>query len=131
DAERDLRDVDQVGGVLLAAAGQPGGRGQPAGVAAHDLGDGDRLEGVHRLVVAARLHDAGGQVLGGAAVAGAVVGARQVVMHGLGHADDAQFVPLPGGEAVEAGGGLHRLVAADEEEVADVVGAADVEQALV
>src|SRR5262249_6118259 len=121
-AEGDLRDVDQVRRLVLAAAGQPGGGRDPAGVAAHQLGGGDRVEGVHGLGVAAGLHDGRGQVLGHAAVARAVVGPHQVVVDGLGHPHHPQLVPLLPGQAVDLVGGVHRVVAADVEEVADVVG---------
>ena len=101
-------------------AGQPGSAGQPAGVAAHDLHDDDRAGVVHSGVLI-QLHAGGGDVLGGAGIAGAVVGAVQVVVDGLGHADDVAGVAHPLHILADLVAGVHGIVAAVVEEVAHVV----------
>src|SRR5262249_57014358 len=97
-----------------------------ARVPAHRLGDRHRIEGVHRFGVAAGFHDAGREVLGHAAIAGAMVGADQIVVDRLGHADHAHFVTFTLSEAIDLVGGIHGVVAADVEEIADIVGGKDV-----
>ena len=63
-------------------------------------------------------------------VARAVVGVRQVVVNGLGHADDAHFVTALDGLLVDFMGGVLGIIAADVKEIADVVRLEDLEQAV-
>ena len=120
-------DVGRIGGV--AALGQDGAGGDPAGGAAHDLDDAaGAVVGGHAGDVDADFHDGGGVVLDDGAVAGAVVGVRQIVVDGLGHADDAQVVAALDGLLVDLVRGVLRIVAADVEEIADVVGLEHLEQ---
>lgn len=98
----DLRDDDVVG-----AAGETADGGDPTGFAAHDLDDHGTMVGAGGSVeVVECLGDAGD----GGIESDAVVGALDVVVHGLGNADYWMAV---GGELVGHGKGV---VAADGDE---------------
>ena len=113
----------------VAPLGQDGAGGDPARRAAHHLDDAaGAVVGGHAADVQADLHDGGGVVLDDRAVARAVVGVGQVVVNGLGHADDAHVVAALDGFLVDLVGGVLGVVAADVEEVADVVGLEHLEQ---
>ena len=120
-------DMGRVGRV--AALGQHRAGGDPARRAAHHLDDAaGAVVGGHAAHVHADFRDGGGVVLDDRAVAGAVVRVGQVVVNGLGHADDAQRVVALDGLLVDLVRGVLRVVAADVSEVADVVGLEDLEQ---
>ena len=115
-----LGQQNQVGAVAVRACGQAGGSGQPAGVAAHDLR--------HRH--AAQVVDAGiaddflqnrGNVLRCTAVAGGVVGQHQVVVDGLGYADEADLAVYGLAVGTQFGDRVHRVITANVEHRADVV----------
>ena len=118
--EGDLRQIDQLRRGLAAQARQRCGGGQPAGVAPHDLHDQDGIKIVHR-AVADDLRHRGGDELRRRAVARRVIHARQIVIDGLRHADD----PNGTADCGEIGGQLfhrvHRIVAADVKERADIM----------
>ena len=81
-------------------------------MAAHDLNDGDRF-GLVAGSVQADLTDGGGHIFGSASEPGCVVCEDQVIVNGLGNADetDAAFVDLGGpGEFAH---GVHGVVSAD------------------
>ena len=105
DVERALGHEDHVG-----AAGHARVGGDPAGVAAHDLDDdhavvrlGGRVQAVDRV----------GRDLHRGLEAEGVVGAREVVVDRLGHADDRHAV---GGELR---GDAERVLAADRDQRVD------------
>ena len=114
-----FRQQDQVGAFAVLTACQTGRTGQPACMATHDLGHRHAADVVHR-GVADDLFQNGGNVLCGRAVAGGVVGETQIVVDSLGHTDEphtaAHLLPVAG----QLCDGVHRVVAADVEEVADV-----------
>ena len=118
-AEVHLGQVDQVGACTVFT-GQGGGSRQPAGVAAHDLHNHDHAGVVH-MGVQVHLHQGGGDVLGGGGVAGAVIRAEQVVVDGLGNAHDPAFVAHGLHILIDLVAGVHGVVAAVIEEVADVM----------
>ena len=130
--EGNLGEVNQVRWVIrvVAALGEGRAGGEPAGVAAHDLDDGDEVALPHGVGVERELLDGGADVLEGAAVAGAVVGRGQVVLDGFRDADDAQFVGLRRRELAELGGGFLGVGVANMEIVADVVRLEHLEHAL-
>jgi len=130
--ERDLGEEDDVRGVVrvVAALGEGGAGGDPAGAAAHDLDDGDEVALTHGLAVAGDFAHGRGEVLDHAAVAGAVVGDGEVIVDRLRHADHAELVALLLGELGDLVGGVLGVVAPDVEEIADVVGLEDLEDAL-
>src|SRR5690606_24994942 len=74
--EDDVRRVVR----MVAALGEGGAGGDPAGVAAHDFEDGNEVALAHGLVVAGHLAHGGGDGIDDGAVAGAVVGGGQVVV---------------------------------------------------
>ncbi len=116
--EVHLREVDEIRtGAGVAREG--GGGGEPASVAAHHLDDGHHARIVAGSVVL-DLHAGSGDVLGGGSVAGAVVRAVQVVVDGLGDAHDAALVAALLHELGNLVAGVHRVVAAVVEEVADI-----------
>ena len=116
----NFRQKDEVGAFAVVAARKAGRTGQPARVAAHDLGHGHAADVVDGRVPDDFLQD-GGNVLGCRAVAGGVVGQAQVVVDGLGHTDEPHRAAHPRAIAAELGDGVHRVVAADVEHRADVV----------
>ena len=117
--EVHLGQVDQIRAVALDAR-QSGSGGQPAGVTAHALHDGDHAGVVH-LAVTADLHEGGGDILGCGSKAGAVIGAGQVVVDGLGHAHDPALIAHLGHVLGDLVAGVHGVVAAVIEEVAHIV----------
>ena len=88
--EISLGQVDEVG-TRAVLRRKRGGSGQPTGVAAHDLDNADHARVVNVRVLI-DLHQARRDVLGGAGVAGAVVGAIKVVVDRLGNAHDTALV---------------------------------------
>ena len=99
-------------------------------MAAHALDDRD-----HALVVNAAVtgnfHNGGRDILGGRGKARAVIRADEVVVDGLRHADDAALIADLGHITADLGAGVHGVVAADVEEVADVVLFKDLKDALI
>src|SRR5690606_35665741 len=107
-----------------AAGSQAAGGGDPAGMAAHDFEDenlgGSAGHGGH---VQPRFADGGGDILGHGAEARAAVGERQIVVHRLRYADADERMAHLLGQLGNLPGGVHGIVAAVVEEIADVVGA--------
>ena len=117
--EGALGEVDKLGLIAAVEAGAGGGGGKPAGVAAHDLDDGDGGNVVDG-DVAGKLGEGCGDVLGGGAEAGGMVGAAEVVVDGFRRAHDGDVKPLLAHELRELGDGIHRIVSADVDEIADI-----------
>ena len=107
--ERDLGQQHEVG------VGQAGGTREPAGVAAHDLDEGHAFQVVD-IGVASNLRHGGRDKASGAAVAGRVVDAHEVVVDGLGHADEANGGVDARAVRAQLGDGVHGVVAADVED---------------
>ena len=130
--ERDFgkqNDVRRIAGFL---AGQAAGGGHPAGVPAHDfeheyLGRGAR-HGGH---IERRLARGDGDVLGGGAESRAAIGDGQIVVDGLGNPDAGDGICHLHGDFGHLLRRVHGIVAAVVEEIADVVRAEYVDQALV
>ena len=76
-------------------------------------------------------HDGGSDILGGGSIAGAVVGTGEVVVDGLGDAHDAAGIAVGEEELGDFVAGIHGVVAAVVEEVADVVLLKDFDDALI
>ena len=91
--KRYFRQQDNVRRVFGFAFGEDGAGGNPAGSAAHHFDDaaGAVVSG-HAADVRAHFHHGGGVVLDDAAVAGRVIGMRQIVVDGFGHANGPQIV---------------------------------------
>ena len=117
--EGNLGQADHVHALAIVALGQCGGSGQPAGIAAHDLHHGNVLGAVHGGIADDLFHH-NANVLGGRAIAGGVVGDHQVVVDGLGHAHKADVALDAFAVLSQLADGVHGVVAADVEEVADV-----------
>ena len=117
--EGHFGQADHVYALAVVALCQGSGGGQPAGVAAHDLDAGDVLGAVDSGVPDDLLHH-NADVLGSGAVAGGVVGDHQVVVDGLGHAHKADVALDALAVLGQLADGVHGVVAADVEEVADV-----------
>ena len=105
--------------VSLIAPRERGAGGEPSRVASHDLHNRDWRCAAHSLGVAARTHDGQRDEPGRAAVSGTVIGENQVVVYGLGHVDHAEIVAPLVGQGLERVARLSRVVAADDEPVAD------------
>ena len=114
------RDLRQIGQHLAVgeAGGHGAGGGDPAGVPAHQL-QHYHVDGQSG-GVQSQLGGAESRVPGGGAKARAVVGDIQVVVHGLGNADDPDVQPLLLGKLVDLVAGVHGVVAAVIEEAVDV-----------
>ena len=108
--EGDFGQADHVHALAVVALGQGSRGGQPAGIAAHDLHDGDVLGAVDGGVPDDLLHDHA-DVLGSRAVAGGMVGDHQVVVDGLGHAHKADVTAGPCAVVGQLADGVHRVVA--------------------
>ena len=120
--ERDFRQVDEVRAVAVRVIGEHGSGGQPAGVTSHDLDDAEfRFGRAEGLVVTDDLLHRGGDELGGGAVAGRMVGHRKVVVDGLRDTDEFLIFPVHGSVVGQLFDGVHGVVAADVQEVLDVV----------
>ena len=115
-----LGQQNQVGAVAVRPCGQTGRGGQPAGVAAHNLGHRHAAQVIHAGIADDLLQNRG-NILGRAAVAGGVVGQHQVIVNGLGHADKADCAALRVAVGAQLGDGVHRVIAADVEHRADVI----------
>ena len=115
--ERPLRQVDQVRTVVGMPAPERGGRGEEAGVAAHDDVD---LHAAERQVVEIVAHEGEGHEARRAAEAGRVVVLAKVVVDRLGDVEAAQVRAAAFRHRVHDVDRLGGVVAADVEEVADV-----------
>ena len=127
--EVHLRQVHQIGTGAVSGS-QSGSTGQPAGVTAHDLDDADHAGVIHAGILI-DFHAAGGNVLGSGGKAGAVVGAVQVIVDGLGHAHHAALIANLLHILGDLVAGVHGVVAAVVEEIADIVLLEDLQDALV
>jgi hypothetical protein len=115
--------------VVLVGLGQGGGGGQPARVAADGLVDDELVHALHVAEQPAGLAHAEHVVAAGGGEARGVVGAEEIVVHGLGDADAVQLVAVLAAVLLHPMDGVHGVVAADEEEIADVVLAQHLEDA--
>ena len=89
-------------------------------MAAHDFDDRNHT-GIVYPGILVDLGAGGGDILGGAGEAGAVIGAVQVVVNGLGNAHDAALPAGFGHIAADLVAGVHGIVSAVVEEVTNVV----------
>ena len=117
--ERHFRQADHIHAFTVIALGQGSGGGQPAGVAAHDLHNGDIFGAVDRSIPDDLLHYHT-NVLGRRAIAGGVVSDHQIVVDGLGHAYEPDIAVDTGAVVCQLADGIHGVVAADVEEVAHI-----------
>ena len=124
--EGALRQIDEVRAVIGVFAGHGGGSGEEAGMAPHHHSDVNALE---RTVVEIHAHERLRHITGGRAVARAVVVFHQVVVDGLRNVDGAQLVIGGLGLFVDDAHGVRRIIAANVEEVTDVVGLHHLEHA--
>ena len=114
-----LRHIDQMRGGLSELVQHRCGGGQPACVSAHDLCDRDGGNAVNGAVADDLLHGRGDIFCRGAE-ARRMVGDAEVVVNGLGDADDPDadlLLPEIRGKLLH---GVHGVIAADVEESADL-----------
>ena len=127
--EVHLREVHQVRPRAVGRS-QCSRASQPASVTAHNFNDAHHA-GIIDPGVLIDFHAAGGNILGGGSEAGAVVGAEEVVVDGLGHAHHAALIANLLHILGNFVAGIHRVVAAVVEEVAHVVLFEDLQDTLV
>ncbi len=128
--ELHLREQRQDRNALIRDQGAGGG--DPAGVTAHDLDDEDLGgRGAHGAHIEGGLQGGGGDVLGDGAETRTVVRDGQVIVHRLGHMDRLHRIAHGVGELGDLIAGIRGVAAAVVEEIADVVGLEDLDQALV
>ena len=114
-----LGKVDEIRAVAHPGS-QSSRAGQPAGVASHDLQNGNGSVVVH-MGVPLDLHAGGSDVSGCGAEARAVVGAVEVIVNGLGHADDAARIAHGLHVLGDFVACVHGVVAAVVEEIAHII----------
>ena len=117
--ERNFGKVNKVGAQSFIIGKRRRG-GKPARVSSHYLYD-SHLTFVVDFGVEVKLHERGRHVLRGAAVSGAVVGAVEVVVDGFRNADDVTGVTRFHKIFAYLVAGIHTVVAAVIEEIADIV----------
>ena len=127
--EISLRHINEVGAGAVSSS-ETSGSSKPTGMTAHDLDDADHT-GVIDPGVMINLHAGGGNILGSRSVAGAVVGAEQVVINGLGHAHHTALIANLLHILADLVAGVHRVVAAVIEEIANIVLLEDLQDSLV
>ena len=120
---------------LALGIGQPGGRRNEADLAAHRLHHQHRIGRAGAGVLLVGVLDHVHPVAGHRAVAGRVVdqpelAVAHVVVDRLGHADGHQVQPALVGQLGDLVGRVHRVVAADVEQIADLVGPQDLDHPL-
>ena len=124
-----LRQIDQI------RAGAVGGRqssagSEPAGVTAHNLDDHD-----HAVVINAGilvdLHAGGGNILRRTAEAGAVVRSEKIIVDGFGDTHHTALIAHRCHIAADLVAGIHGIVSAVIEEIADVILFEDLQDAFV
>ena len=124
-------EVDEIGTATVTVLGRKrSGGGEPAGVSAHYL-NYRRHFVVVNIGVLVYLHTGGGDEFCGAAEAGAMIRAKQVVVNGLRNAYNAALVSHVFKIAAYLVAGIHRIVATVIEKVANVVLFKDFEYALI
>src|SRR4030095_14411188 len=97
--------------------------GNPACMPANHFNDATRtIFRGHAAHIRRNFHHGGGGVFDDRTIAWSVIGVGKVVIDGFGHADDAHFIAAADRFLVEYVGGILGIVAADVEEVADIVG---------
>ena len=116
--EVNLGQVDKVG-AGAGVVGQSCSGGKPTSVAAHHFDDGHHTGVVARSIVL-HFHAGGSDVLGSGSKAGAVIGAVQVVVDGLGNAHYAAFVTTLLHELGNLVAGIHGVVTTVVEEVTHI-----------
>ena len=101
----NLGQIEQIR-ALAAGGGESGCAGKPSGVPAHDFDNADHARivdfGVQR-----HFHAGGGNVFGGTAKAGAVIGSVEVVVDGLGDADYIAIIANGFHITADLGAGVH------------------------
>ena len=120
NGEFPLGQIDKVGGDLVVGAENAGRGRQPASVSAHYLDHGDGFYRINR-AVADYLLNCRRHILSRRAEAGGVVGDGEVVVDGLGYADDSDLRALADKIGRELNDCVHGIVAADIEEGLDAV----------
>jgi hypothetical protein len=111
--------------------GHDGARRNPARRPTHNLDDTARaVVGRHAPHVEADLHHGRRIIFDDRPIAGTTVRVRQVVVDGLGHADDTHIPIPPEGFEMNFVRGVLRIVAANVEEVADIVRLENLEEAV-
>ena len=118
--EVSLGEIYKIGSDSVYDSADSGSGGKPARITSHNFNDGYSLGGVNRAVANDLLH-CGGDILCRRAEAGSVVGYNKVVVDGLGHAHDSHLVIVILQILGKLCNGIHRIVAADIEEVSDII----------
>ena len=107
-------------GTLAVFCGKSGGSGKPACISAHDLDDSNRVHSIN-VDVAYDLADGGSDELGCTAESGSMVGSHKVVVNSLGNTYYAKLVVVGCRISRKLENGIHRIIAADIEEISDIV----------
>ena len=124
-----LRQINEVGACAVFA-GQSGGGGQPARVTAHDF-HYDNHTGIVYMGIKIYLHERGGDIFGGRSVAGAVIGAEEVVINGLWHAHYTALIAHRLHILVDLIAGIHGVVTTVIKEIPDIILLEDLQNLLV
>ena len=107
--------------VVSIGPSQRGCRGEPSRIAAHRLEDGVLVHSLHISGQAAALLDRECDVARGRRVSRRMVGCVEIVVHSLWYADSGQIVARGTAVLLNAVDSVHRIVAANVEQKANVV----------
>ena len=130
EIERTLLKIDEIRNVAVCALGEGCSRRQPAGIPAHHLDDDD-VRCIVYLELSLQLGDGGRDILRGGAEAWAVIDAVEVVIDGFRCADHDDVRNMMLLNIIrELPDGIHRVVAADIDEIADLVLLEDADERL-
>ena len=114
-----LGEIDQIRAGSIHC-GQNGTGGKPSGVTAHDLHDGYH-RGIVNAGILVDLHAGGRDILCRTGKTGAVVSAVQIVVDRFGNTHHAALIADGFHVTADLVAGIHRVVAAIIEEIADVI----------
>ena len=113
-------EEDDVGGIVFCRFGQRRSRGQPTRGSPNCLEDDELIDAAHVPRQHTRLPHRDGHIPRGAAVAGRVVGSKEVIIDRFGNAHAQHRIVLLAAELFQTMDGVHRVVPADEEHIADI-----------
>ena len=114
-----LRQINQHRVVLLEFAGKYGCCGQPAGMTAHDLNDGNRFCIINRSIQP-NFTDRSSHIFCSTAKSRCVVGEDQIVVDRFRNAHDTYINVVGSSIAGKLADGIHRIVSTYIKEVTDI-----------
>ena len=116
-----LRQINEIRPFTILSLGKSGCTCEPSGIPSHDLNDSYKSLSIFQgIAVADDLLCGGSDVLGSTSVARCVIGQSQIVVNGLGNADELCGIALYNGVIGKLFDGVHGVVAADVNKALDL-----------